>query len=199
MPCKTLTLVLGITLVCCLGSAAVHARWIARLVPNAAYSDYTLRVKVRLETVGRSAPHITLLDLGILNQTDSPVTILWNESTFRVLRPLGRSERILPFRHWDAETMKTTIPARSSIVQKIGPAPPANIESWLHMIQVTEESTLSLVLKVETPEGSHQEEWTWRFRFIEEEPEGEETLWLTIAVAAAVLFGIVVLLPILRS
>jgi len=184
---------------CGLASVSVHARWIARLVPNPIHSEYTLGVKARLETVGRSAPHITLLDLSIFNQTDSPVTILWNESTFRVLRPLGRPERVLPFRHRDPDTITTTIPGNSLIFQKIGPPPPESIEGWLHMIQVTEESTLSLVLKVETPEGSHQEEWTWRFRFIEEEPEGEETLWLTIAVAAAVLFGIVVLLPILRS
>ena len=196
---RTRAAAIVIALMCALVTVSVHARWIARPVPNAAYSDYALGVKVRLEAVGWSAPHITLLDLRILNQTDSPVTILWNESTFRVLRPFGRSERVLPFRHRDPDTITTTIPAKELLVQRIGPAPPANVASWLHMIQLTEESTLSLLLTVETHGGSHQEEWEWGFRFIEDEPEGKETLWLTIAVAAAVLFAIVVLLPILRS
>jgi len=179
----------GIILICGLAAVSAQARWTGRLSPNPVQTDRLLNVTLRFEAVGRSSGHITDLALQISNPTDLPVTILWNESTLRLLRPLGRPELVLPFRHEDPETITTIIRTRTRFVQAIE----------YRTIQVTEESTLVLVLTVETAEGSHQEEWKGFFRFIDDEPKRNTNVWLTVAIAAAVLIGIVVLLPMLRS
>jgi hypothetical protein len=171
----------------------MQARWTGKLFPSLVQTDYSLNVKLRFEAVGRpmtdSGGHITDLGLHIWNQTDSPVTILWNESTLRLLRSLGRPELVLPFRHVDPETTETVLRSRERFVQAVE----------YRMVQVAEESRLVLLLTVETAEGSHQEEWRGAFRFIEDEPVRNTNIWLTVTIAAAVLLGIVVLLPILRS
>ena len=186
-------LLVGIIHIAVLVSVPMHARWTSKLLPSPVQTDCLLNVKLRFEAVGRpitdSGGHITDLELYIWNQTDFPVTILWNESTLRLLRPLGRPELVLPFRHEDPETTSTVLRSEERFVQAIE----------YRMIQVTEESRLVLRLTVETAEGSHQEEWQGSFRFIDDEPESNTHAWLTVVIAAAVLLGIVVLLPILRS
>jgi hypothetical protein len=193
MPRRKVAVVLVITLFSCLGSLSAHARWTGKLFPSPNQTDCSLIVKLRFEAVGKpmtdSGGHITDLGLLIWNETDSPVTILWNKSTLRLLRPLGRPELVLPFRHVDPETTETVLCSRERCVQAVG----------YRMVQVTEESRLVLLLTVETAKGSHQEEWRGSFRFVEDEPEDDTNVWLIAAIAAAVLLGIVVLLPMLGS
>lgn len=194
--------IVGIILIGVLVSVPMQARWITPLRPPP--RGQTLRVKMRCKVHG-SVPwgDITDLMFYIDNQTDLPVTILWSESTLRM--PTGGLRHVVPYPRQREST--TMVLAQTSITKRIAPdswvQQSATLEHWLSSIAIYPDSAATLSLTVETSEGTHVEKWTWNFIYIEDEQEAKTendyNVWLTVAIAAAVLLGIVVLFPILRS
>lgn len=195
---RTVVMVVGIVLMCWLTSMTAQANWTARLLPSPMHPDHTLEVMLSFKAEGHPGGHLTDLFFQIGNRTDSPVTILWNESELHP--PNERWEHIRPLRYGGVDTTTTVVPAGSWIVERIKPAryPSESVEHWQRSIRVIQDSTLFLVLTVESPQGKHKEKWKWVFQFEEDqqvvETENDHTIWLTVALVAAVLLGIFVLL-----
>lgn len=179
---------------CGLTSMTAQASWTARArVPRL---DRTLRVVMRFNAEGRPARGMTYLLFEFRNRTNSPVSILWNESSLRLAN--GQAVKVVPS---GEATTTTVVPAGSSVTVKPKPArlvPGQSVAEWLRSIPVIWHGSLVLSLTIEAPEGKLSDEWTWNFLYREDEQvvetESDHTIWLTVATVAAVLLGIFVLL-----
>jgi len=186
-----------IAVVAAIGSVAALGSWTARLrvVPE------NLGLEVKLLFDGEDRPMGRLLDLQfeIRNVSDELMKIDWDASSLQLPGTQGRHV-VRPEALFEAEGGIMLVPAGAGKTLCVCSTQRDVCDAtWMREARLNEDFSLTLRLSVASPDGPRTAEWRWDFDYHERagavEPASEDrSLTLIVAVAAAVIFALLLLL-----